>query len=184
MEAFQKNWLKFGTVFFVCLLFRLIPIRPPNIEPLLAAQMPFAKAYGAWPGFIFGFFSIVIYDIVTGTLGVWTLITASTYGLLGFLAFIYFKNQKVTAWSFAGFAILGTLFFDAVTGLSIGPLFFGQSFLGALSGQIPFTLWHLLGNVSFAFVLSPAIYNLALKNEKLENPMTTDLFLEKKISNL
>jgi hypothetical protein len=65
--------------------------------------------------------------------------------------------------------VIGTLFFDAVTGLSIGPLFFNQSFQGALWGQIPFTLWHLMGNISFALILSPAIYKSIIENKKLDN---------------
>jgi len=49
------------------------------------------------------------------------------------------NNNK---WGYVRFAIIGTLFFDAVTGLLIGPLFFHQSFLSTLIGQIPFTALH------------------------------------------
>lgn len=169
MQKYKKNWLKFTLGIFFCLLIRLIPFRPPNIEPILATQMPFSKAYGGFAGFLFAFFSIVFYDVVTGTLGKWTLITAVTYGVLGFLATWYFKNRKASTINFAIFSILGTLFFDAVTGLSIGPLFFHQSLRSAFYGQIPFTLWHLLGNVSFALVLSPALYRFVIENKKLAN---------------
>lgn len=168
METYKKNWLKFVLGFVVCLLIRLIPLRPPNIEPILATQMPFSRAYGAYAGFIFAFLSIVIYDLVTGTLGVWTLLTAGVYGVLGFWAFFYFKKHQASALNYARFAVIGTLFFDAVTGLSIGPLFFGQSFSSAFVGQIPFTAMHLLGNVSFALLLSPAIYRFIIENKKLE----------------
>src|SRR3989344_792480 len=101
-------------------------------------------------------------------LGVWTLLTASTYGVLGLAAAFYFKNRRANALNFAGFAILGTIFFDAVTGLSVGPLFFNQPFSEAFFGQIPFTGLHLLGNISFALVLSPAIYRFVIENQKLE----------------
>ena len=164
----RKNWPKFIIGFVACLLIRLIPFRPPNIEPILATQMPFSKAYGAYVGFAFAFLSIVIYDLVTGMLGVWTLLTASTYGVLGLAAAFYFKNRRANALNFAGFAILGTIFFDAVTGLSVGPLFFNQPFSEAFFGQIPFTGLHLLGNISFALVLSPAIYRYVIGNKKLE----------------
>ncbi len=169
MNTYKKNWLRLTVGFLVCLLIRLIPFRPPNIEPILATQMPFTKAYGGLVGFFFGFFSIIFYDLVTGTLGMWTLITASTYGVLGLLSFLYFKKFKASARNFAVFAVLGTIFFDVVTGLSIGPLFFHQSLGGAASGQIPFTLWHLLGNVSFAVTLSPALYRLVIENKRLES---------------
>jgi len=176
MEIYKKNWLKFIFGFIACLLIRLLPFRPPNIEPILATGMPFSKAYGAIPGFLFAFLSIVLYDLVTETLGVWTLLTAGTYGALGFFAFFYFKKYQANALGYASFAVIGTLFFDAVTGLSIGPLFFGQSFMEALVGQVPFTLWHLLGNVSFALILSPAIYNFVIENKKLETNFLTNIF--------
>ena len=120
-------------------------------------------------GFLFGFLSIVLYDIITGQIGAWTFITSSAYGILGLSATVYFKNKKSSSWNYVKFSIMGTLFFDAVTGLSVGPLIFHQPFMGALAGQIPFTIFHLLGNISFALILSPAIYNIAVKKEKSEN---------------
>lgn len=181
MDTYKKNWFKFVVGFLSCLLIRLIPFRPPNIEPILATQMPFAKAYGAYAGFVFAFLSIVLFDLITSTLGVWTILTASSYGVLGIFAALYFKNRKANSWNFAVFAVAGTIFFDAVTGLSIGPLFFGQSFYEALVGQIPFTALHLLGNVSFALVLSPVIYRLVIENEKLETASLVNIFNWKKI---
>jgi energy-coupling factor transport system substrate-specific component len=176
MDVYKKNWLKFVLGIFACLLIRIIPFRPPNVEPILATQMPFAKAYGGITGFVFAFLSIALYDIVTGTLGQWSLITATAYAVLGIGAAFYFKNRKANSWNFAKFAVAGTLFFDAATGLTIGPLFFGQPFMGALVGQIPFTLWHLLGNVSFALVLSPAIYRFVIENKKLEFHAQAEVF--------
>jgi uncharacterized membrane protein len=169
MNTYKKNWFKFIIGLVVCLFIRLIPFRPPNIEPMLATQMPFSKAFGALAGFLFAFSSIALYDLVTHTLGMWSLITASTYGVLGLLASWYFKNRKANIRNFFIFAIFGTLFFDAITGLSIGPLFFHQTFTSAFMGQIPFTMMHLLGNVSFALLLSPAIYRYVIENKKLEN---------------
>lgn len=168
MDIFKKNYFKFFIGFIACLLFRLIPFRPPNIEPILATQMPFSKFYGPYLAFLFAFLSIIFYDLITSTLGVWTLFTASTYGVLGFLAYRFFKKSKPTRKDYVIFAIFGTLFFDIITGLSIGPLFFQQSFMNAFIGQIPFTIWHLLGSVSFSFFLSPAIYNLLIKQKEIK----------------
>jgi hypothetical protein len=83
-------------------------------------------------------------------------VTAFAYGILGLGASYYF--EKRSGWkSYASYALMATIFYDAVTGLTIGPLFFHQSFMVSLVGQIPFTALHLLGNVSFAIVLSPVI---------------------------
>jgi len=148
---------------------RLIPFRAPNVEPILATTMPFSRAYGALTGFSFAVLSILLYDIITHTLGVQTLFTAGAYGVLGLWAAYYFKKNKEKKWGYVSFAVIGTLFFDAVTGLTVGPIFFHQSFMQSLIGQIPFTALHLISNVAFALILSPAIYNLLVrkKNPKI-----------------
>lgn len=152
----NKNWSNYILGFVGVLLIRLIPFRAPNVEPILAAQMPFARKYGLIASFSFGFLSITIYDLLTSGVGTWTLVTAIAYGLLGIGASYFFKNRS--GWkNYALYAIVATIVYDAVTGLTIGPIFFGQTFLGALVGQIPFTALHLLGNVSFAIILSPVI---------------------------
>ena len=176
METYKKNWFKYVVGFVVCFLIRLIPFRPPNIEPILGTQMPFSKEYGKIAGFLFAFLSLVLFDIITAKVGMWTFITASAYGLLGIWASIYFKNKANSAWNYAKFAVMGTLAFDIVTGLSIGPLFFHQPLMEALTGQIPFTLLHLLGNVCFAIILSPPIYRFVIENKKFETESIIRIF--------
>lgn len=157
---------KFSLLLLGCLLFRLLPLRVPNVEPILASAMPLSKAFGALAGFFFGALSILLYDFVTGTLGVHTFFTASAYGLVGLGAGWYFQGREASVSNFISFAIAGTLFFDAATGLLIGPLFYGQPFAAALLGQIPFTALHLLGNIVFAVTLSPFIHYLLIKKRK------------------
>jgi len=168
METHKKNWFKYIVGFITCLLIRLIPFRPPNIEPILATQMPFSRAYGKIAGFSFAFLSMVLFDVLTAKVGMWTFITAGAYGFLGLWASFYFKNKSNSSWNYAKFAVMGTLAFDIVTGLSIGPLFFRQPFMEALVGQIPFTALHLVGNISFAVFLSPFIYRFIIENKKFE----------------
>jgi hypothetical protein len=161
----MKNWLKYTTAFVGVLLIRLIPFRAPNLEPLMAIVMPFGKVYGGVMSFIFGALSIIIFDSITSGIGVWTLITALAYGVVGYGAQSYFKNRS--GWkSYASYAVMATIFYDAITGLTIGPLFFHQSFIVSLIGQVPFTALHLLGNVSFAIILSPVIERWAVKSKK------------------
>ncbi len=167
MES-SKNWLKYTVGIVTCLLIRFIPFRPPNVEPILATMMPFSKKYGIFSGFLFSFTSIALYDIFSGKIGSWTFVTAGVYGAIGFAAGIYFKNRESTAWNYAKFAIVGTIVYDIMTGLTIGPIFFHQSFMTALVGQIPFTTLHLIGNVGFAIIFSPLIYKFVIQNKKLE----------------
>ena len=161
----MKKWIKYIITFVSVIAFRLIPFRAPNVEPIMATIMPLGKTYSKFMIFIFGFFGIVIFDSLTSGLGIWTLVTALAYGFLGLGASYYFKNRS--GWkSYASYAIVATLVYDALTGLTIGPLFFHQSFFVSLVGQIPFTFLHLLGNVSFAIVLSPAIERWLVKEER------------------
>ena len=165
-ENFFMSSSKFFLGLFFSLLVRLLPFRAPNIEPILSVTMPFSKYFGAFSSFSFAVLSILLYDVITSTLGVQTFFTAFAYGTLAICSAIYFKKYEASRWHFVRFAVIGTLFFDAATGLTAGPMFFHQSFLQALSGQIPFTILHLIGNIIFALVLSPAIYNSLVRKRK------------------
>ena len=167
----KKNWFKYISAFIAVLLVRLIPMRAPNLEPIMATQMPFARIYGGFAAFLFGALSIVIYDSFTAGIGVWTLVTAVIYGLVGWAASLYFKNRNSRK-DYAIYAIIATIAYDALTGLTMGPLFFGQSLTEAFVGQIPFTALHLLGNVAFAIVLSPVIEMWASKESKISIPVS------------
>jgi len=175
------DWSKIILGFVLCLVIRLVPVRPPNIEPLLATQMPFAKAYGPLVGFSFAFLSIVLFDLMVGKVGIWTLITAGAYGALGLWSVYFFKKREMKRINYVKFAILGTLFFDAVTGLTIGPVFFNQPFIAAAIGQIPFTILHLIGNVTFAFVFSPLIYTYISTNKAVDRYVSRVIFSSTKI---
>ena len=148
-------------------LFRLIPFRPPNFEPMLATVMPFSKRYGPAPSFLFGFLGIVLYDAVTSGWGSWTWVTAACYGLLGVSAHYFFKHHEASVKNFLIFGVPGTIAYDAIT-MMIGPVFGHQSLVVAVVGQIPFTLMHVLGTVVFATLLSPALYRFVVRNESLE----------------
>lgn len=169
-----SGWLKFLIGWTAVFLFRfiLLPLRAPNVEPLLATLMPFSKRYGALGGFLFAFLGIVLYDSVTSGLGIWTAVTALAYGGIGVGSYYYFRNREATRLNFVTYGVFATLAYDAVTGLTVGPMAFGQPLSAALAGQIPFTILHLLGTVVFSAVLSPAIYRWVVKNEALEFSLT------------
>lgn len=168
IDTYKNSWVKFIIGWTVCFAIRLIPFRPPNVEPIMTTQMPFAKQYGWFGGFMFGFLSIVLFDSVTSGIGVWTWVTAVTYGLVGVGAYAFFKNRESKALHYLVYGVIGTIVYDAITGLGIGTVFFHMPLTQALIGQIPFTAMHLAGNVVFSLLLSPAIYTWVVKNEQLE----------------
>ena len=151
----MKNKIKILIIFAGCMLFRLIPLRAPNIEPVMASIMPIGRKYGAMFGFIFGFLSIFIYDWLTH-FGSWTWIAGITYGLIGVTATFYFKKFKATPFNFATFAVCATILYDLITGVLFAPIFH-ESMFTALILQIPFTALHLAGNIAFAFMFSPVL---------------------------
>lgn len=159
--------LKFFIGWTAVFLFRLIPFRPPNFEPMLATVMPFSKRYGLLGSFLFGFLGIVLYDAVTSGWGSWTWVTAICYGLLGVGAHYFFKNREASVKNFLIFGVPGTVAYDAVT-MMIGPIFNNQPLAVALIGQIPFTLMHVAGTITFSVLLAPALYRWIVQNESLE----------------
>lgn len=151
----MKDKLKIFTIFIGCLLFRLLPLRAPNVEPIMASIMPLGRKYGAFIGFLFGFLSIFLYDSLTH-FGSWTWTVGITYGLVGAISSIYFNKVKSSSFNFAVFAFFVTIVFDFVTGVLFAPMF-GQTIWSAFVLQIPFTALHLAGNIGFALTLSPLI---------------------------
>lgn len=154
----RMAWIKYIFVFSAVMAFRLLPFRAPNVEPVLAAVMPFSKRLGALSAIVFGAGSIILYDALTSGLGGWTWSAALAYGVLAGASYVYFQNREATADNFVRFTIPAILAYDIFTGLIAGPLFSSQSFGVALAGQIPFTILHLLGAVVFAALVSPALY--------------------------
>ena len=150
------------------IILRLVP-HPPSFQPIMATMMPYSKKWGNFSGFMFGVLSILSYDLLTGTLGKWSLLTIGTYGFLGFLSGLFFKNRKSSIKNYLAFAIFGTLIYDIITGFGVGMLIFNQGFNQTLIGQIPFTIQSMFGNIVFSSILSPLIYKWILKNPNLDD---------------
>lgn len=175
---YKTSWLKFIIGWVICFVIRLIPFRPPNIEPILATVMPFSKKYGYVGGFVFGFLSIAIFDLAVGKIGSWTLITGITYGFLGIGAHLFFKKRKSMPINYLKYAIIGTIVYDALTGLSVGMLIFKQTFMVTVLGQIPFTVMHLLGNVILSVTVSSILYKWIVVNKNLETNIIWNKLVE------
>lgn len=156
--------MKYIITFFSIIIFRLIPWRVPNVEPIMAVIMPLSKTYGAIMAFVFGASSMVLFDLITFGVGIWTFFTALCYGLIGLCAYWFLRNKEGSD-GYITYAIISTLAFDIITGILVGPIFYNQSWRIAIIGQIPFTLYHLAGNVVFALFLSP-IFEWWFKKEE------------------
>lgn len=160
--------LKFLLGLALCFAIRLIPGRPPNVEPVMATLLPFGKRMGPFAGFLFGVLSMVLFDAVTGELGTWTLVTGLTFGVIGAGSHIALAQLPGSALPYAFVAAVATIFYDLVTGVLMGNLLFDMPLAQAFLGQIPFTANHLLSNIILAFVFSPLIERWIVANPRLE----------------
>ncbi len=138
------------------IVWRLVPFRPPNVEPVLATMMPMGKRHGWVTGLLFGVASMALYDLITAGVTQWTVVTAATYGVIGAAAGPLLRNRKGIV-AYALFAVAATIVFDFITGVAAGAVLFGMSWRQGFIGQIPFTINHLIGNVLLACTLSPAV---------------------------
>ena len=162
-----KNLIKYLIGLLTVVTIRLIP-HPPNVEPIMSTMMPFSKKWGWLSGMTFCLLSVLLFDTLSGTLGIWSLMTAGTYALIGASSGLYFKNREGRIRNYVKFSILATILYDAITGIGTGMLFFNQTFLTTFMGQVPFTIYHLTGNILLSIIVSPALYKWVVSNPKLE----------------
>ena len=161
---------KFIAGFISTLAFRLLSpfLGLWNVSPLMATELSGSKAYGPLVGGLYGALSMVLLDLLMGKVGSWTFITAVTYGAVGAWGAYFLRHREGSAKNFVVASIVGTLFFDLITGVLMGPLLYHQAWSDAIIGQIPFTLRHLAGNTFFAITLAPWFYTKIMENPKWE----------------
>ena len=168
-KSARNGWLKLVLGLAFCTTWRLVPFRPPNVQPILATMMPLARYQGPVAAGLFGVANMILFDVLTGHLSVWTAITSVTYGVVGVGAWSFLRNRRGVLW-YAAFAVVATLFYDAITGVVAGSVLFGLPWMEGLAGQIPFTINHLIGNVILALALSPLV-DLAIRWRMVPIPM-------------
>jgi hypothetical protein len=164
----ERHWVKFVLGWGACFAIRLLPFRPANVEPILAATMPYSQRYGVAAGSCFAFFSIVLFDLFVGQVGAWTWVSAIAYVIVSLGAHWFLRGREGRVDLYVVYGIVGAVVYDALTGLTIGPIFYDQPFLEALTGQIPFTLRHIAGNIVLCATLSPFLYRFVVANPQLE----------------
>jgi hypothetical protein len=106
--------------------------------------------------------AMVLFDILSRKVGIWTAVTAGTYGLLGLgFSFAYSalgkRGRTIGTATFLVSGVVGVLVFDFITGPILSSAMFRMSFAQALIGQIPFTLKHLVSVSAYTVVVSPVL---------------------------
>jgi len=152
----------------LCNLYRLLRFIPNN-DPIMGAMLPFSKK-SPWVSGAFAALTMASFDLITGALGVWTIVTSLTYGALGVaFGFAYGKMKRVGMREYLASGVLGVLVFDFITGPVASSMMFGMPFWYSLVGQVPFTLLHLLSVSFFVALLVPFLDRTIVENPKLED---------------
>jgi len=133
----------------------------PNNDPIMAVMLPCAKR-GRAAAFAFPMVAMVLFDILSRKVGIWTVVTAGTYGLLGLgFSFVYSalgkRGRRIGPATFLVSGVVGVLVFDFITGPILSSTMFRMSFAQAFVGQIPFTLKHLASVSAYTIVVSPVL---------------------------
>ncbi len=152
----------------------------PNNDPIMGMMLPFSKQEKVYVSVLFPIVTMVSFDLLTSGLGLWTLITAATYGCLGLsFYFAYKKMKKVDMKRYLGSGVIGVLIFDLVTGVIAAPFMFGMSFPQAFIGQIPFTLLHLTTVTGYILIITPLLDKHILKNKNLDDTKILTLLFKR-----
>jgi hypothetical protein len=133
----------------------------PNNDPIMAVTLPCAKR-GRAAAFAFPVVAMVLFDILSRRVGIWTAVTAGTYGLLGLgFSFAYSalakRGRRIGPATFLVSGVVGVFVFDFITGPILSSVMFRMSFAQAFVGQIPFTVKHLASVSAYTLVVSPAL---------------------------
>jgi hypothetical protein len=124
----------------------------------MGCALPIARKDKWWKAILFPVIAMVSFDFITMKVGIWTLGTAATYGLIGLLFYAYFKKKKkVGLKTYAKSSFTGVLIFDFLTGPLMSSYIFAVPFSVAFLGQIPFTLMHLASGVTLTILIAPVL---------------------------
>ena len=133
----------------------------PNNDPIMAVTLPYAKR-GRLAAVAFPVLAIVLFDLLSKKVGVWTLVTAGIYGALGLgfsalYAALTERGRPVGRGVFFLSGVAGVLVYDFLTGPLMSSALFRISFVQAFVGQIPFTLKHLASVSLYTLAVSPLV---------------------------
>jgi len=137
----------------------------PNIEPVMLVTMASGVKYGWRYGLFTGLLTMVLSDLIIygtipyfalglplGFIALTSLMTNTTYGLIGALSGFFKKHTKRI--ELAGAALVLTLVYDLIT--NVGTAFIANiTIVQALLQGIPFMLLHVLGNVLIVGICAP-----------------------------
>ena len=144
----------------------MLPL-PANFEPITATIMPYSRRMTLWVSMLLAVLSIFLYDLISGSFGVWSAFTAGSYALLCLFFAWVLKNKANNPMIYVLWGCVGTVLYDVVTALVISSGIYGQGVVEVLVMQVPFTINHLLSTIVTGFLLSPVIDRWLVSGEEI-----------------
>lgn len=143
----------------------------PNNDPIMAGTMPMSARGRRIVAFLFPVLCMVSFDVLSGKVGLWTGVTALTYGAIGLgLTGAYGRMQatghRIGVVTYVWSGAVAVLVYDFITGPIMSSLLWSMPFSTALAGQVPFTIKHLASVAVYSVTVAPAI-DLALRRVPL-----------------
>ena len=158
--------LKFIASLILILVVRMLPL-PANFEPITATIMPYSRRMAVGVSMLLAVLSIFLYDLISGSFGVWSAFTAGSYALLCLFFAWILKNKANNPMVYVLWGCVGTVLYDVVTALVISSGIYGQGVVEVLIMQVPFTINHLLSTIVTGFILSPLIDKWLVSGEEI-----------------
>ena len=142
--------------FILTMVFRLFRVFP-NADPIMGFVVPAAKREPIWKSALFAFSAILLFDVITNAVGIWTVVTSLTYGAVAVMISIIIRNRKATLPKYIGVGALGVIVFDVITGPLMSTFIFDMPLWASTLGQIPFTVMHLISVVFMVTIIAPFV---------------------------
>ena len=166
---FVKVAITSSLIFFGAIS-RVLMAGLPNIEPVMLVTLVSGVKYGWKYGFFTGLLTMMLSDLIIygtipyfafglplGFIALTSLMTNTTYGLIGLLSGFFKKYTKRI--ELAGAALVLTLMYDLITNIGTAVIA-NITIVQALLQGIPFMLLHLLGNVLIVGICAPYLLRL------------------------
>ena len=136
----------------------------PNSDPLMGFILPAAKREKWWKAPLFAFLAMATFDLISGHLGIWTIITSVTYAAIALSYTFLLKGAKPSLSTYIPAGIAGVIAFDTITGPLMSTFLFSQPLWLSVLGQVPFTLMHIV-SASFSILLITPFLDKAVMEE-------------------
>ena len=136
----------------------------PSFEPITFFAVLAGFMYGKTKGFMVGATSLYLSNfMVFGGQGPWTPFQMLSFGLAGYIAGMFHKNNYLNAFIVM---LVSTLTFEFIMN-SYSAVFFGSGILAFISA-LPFAATHLGTNIGLGFLLPNADKYMSKISEKLK----------------